>query len=318
MPRKRIEQQPVPETEAIEPPQEVAVVDLITEQRPEIKPEDQSKVQAEIERLVQEAQKLIDDKEQEKPEPEKMNKPVRKEKAVETKPNRLATAARLSTEIFFRVEDLKCIENLEDILEGTPVIFCPDHMSDYSPSLFLGQTDKLPERFQDIAVADALAQDIDRNQEGDTNNFKSMQEALEAGHPLMFAAFYDPKYKEKGRLPRKGGNGAAYLSQVVEGAVLVPVAVDIKTKKPFGGRGELLQLLSRPKVEVKIGKPITPAKIEGIEKFEQILAKRNNGQEVTQEEKREFARIHHELQAISHQVMEGIAEMLPEEKGMQE
>ena len=123
MPRKRIEQQPVPETEAIEPPQEVAVVDLITEQRPEIKPEDQSKVQAEIERLVQEAQKLIDDKEQEKPEPEKMNKPVRKEKAVETKPNRLATAARLSTEIFFRVEDLKCIENLEDILEGTPVIF---------------------------------------------------------------------------------------------------------------------------------------------------------------------------------------------------
>ena len=115
---------------------------------------------------------------------------------------------------------------------------------------------------------------------------------------------------------------------------MVPVAVDIRSKKPFGmgdpGIGQIIKEM-RPKVEIKIGKPLEPAQLTDkngshldVSRFAEILKKRKNirpskegeqqQQVLTDEERREFHSIREALQEESDRVMGSLAELLPPEK----
>lgn len=266
----------------------------------------------------------------------------------EREPNQLAKASRLLSERLFDVET-EGLENLEEIPEGTPIIFVTTHMCDYEVPIVAGQVGK----YYDVAVADASThespfknpggymgrliggrrnflsvdftgkkgtnkQGIDGRGAFNPNNYKLMRRRMkEDGRPVVMAGYFDTNYvNHKWQLPNRGGNGAAFLSQIVEGAVLVPVAVDIKSEKPFGmGTGDVWQvLMEKPETRVAIGKAIMPSKIEKIENFGKILTKRKRGVKLTAEDRGEFSRIHQEIEGLSAQIMSSLAEMLPKEK----
>ncbi len=264
---------------------------------------------------------------------------------IEVEANQLARGAKLMTDALFRAK-IEGSENLKEISPETQIIFLPTHLSDYDVPIAVG---KLGEQFDDISVADASTHKslfknpgayIGRKLGGDDENFfavdytggrgdgngifnpenfETMRESLESGRPMVIAAYYDTDYNNHTwQLPDKGGTGGVYLSQITEKeTVLVPVAIDIQSEKPFGmGAMDIGQIIKekRPETRVTIGKPITPKKIEGIENFAKILEKRKNKERLTSEERKEFSRLHGELKNQSDEVMMNLAEMLPREK----
>ena len=255
----------------------------------------------------------------------------------------LAERAKTMVKTLFRVETTG-LENLEEIPPEKHVIFLTTHMSDYDVPIVIAA---LAEKFPRMKVAEASTHEDYRQNlggylgrqiggvensfsvdfsggEGDGNavfnpdNFEQMKKSLEDGNTVVIAAYFDTKYQgQKWQLPEKGGNGGVYLGAITPDAVLVPVAVDIKSKKPFGmgdpGIGQIIKEL-RPKVDVMIGKPIEPQNIEHIERFSEIIAKRKKGEKLTPEDRSDFSGIHKALKLESDAVMASLGEMLPLEK----
>ena len=263
------------------------------------------------------------------------------------KRNRLAKATGLMIDTLFNAS-IGNSTNLEEVkklkVEGKRIIFLPTHMSDFDVPIAIA---KLGETFGNISVAEAEDHQfftknptgyIGRKIAGEENSFLvgftggrgwghgvfktedyiPMKRSLESGRPLVIAAYHDTNYNDHTwSLPDKGGNGGVFLSEITENAVLVPVAIDIESSKDFAmGDANILQLVKemRPKVNVKIGKPITPEPIKDINKFRQVLEKRKNGEKISEEDRQEFSRIHKEIKKQSDKVMKSIADMLPDKK----
>jgi|GEM_PF-1268684 len=270
---------------------------------------------------------------------------VSNEKSTENvEPTALAERVKKLIPALFRLET-SGLEHLDEIPPGKRVIFLTTHMSDYDvPIAIAALADKFPrlkvaessthETFSQNpggfigrhigGVENSFSVDFTGGGSGDgkavfnPQNFESMKGALEEGNAIVIAAYFDTTYNNKTwKLPNKGGSGGVYLGQITPDAVLVPVAIDIKSKKAFGmgdpGIGQIIREL-RPKVEVRIGKPIVPDTIEGIERFSTILNMRKNGDKLSPEDREDFSRIHNAMKTGSEAVMSSLSEMLPPEK----
>ncbi|OHA18810.1 MAG: hypothetical protein A2664_04880 [Candidatus Taylorbacteria bacterium RIFCSPHIGHO2_01_FULL_46_22b] len=142
------------------------------------------------------------------------------------------------------------------------------------------------------------------------NNFVAMRDAMESGKEIVVSA-HNPS--ETGGLTR-GGVGAVYLSQIAD-AVLLPVAVDMKSKEPFlVGKNMLDKIRERPDVDVLIGKPIELTSIKGIGEYQEIFDKRRNGEKLSAEEVARFKQLSSSLREQSEILMRSLAALLPDEK----
>lgn len=269
--------------------------------------------------------------------------PVESESNVSEQATTLASRMEKLVPTLFRIETVG-MENLEHIPDGKKVIFLVTHMSDYDLPIAIATIAK---KFPRIKVAEAsthekfsqnpggyLGRQIGGEQNsfsvdftgGETDgnaifnpeNFEKMKGGLEEGDVLVIAAYFDRTYQGGNwRLPEKGGSGGVYLSQITPDAILVPVSVDIQSKKPFGmgspGLGQIIREL-RPKVEVKIGMPFEPTPIDGIDTFARVLEKRKKGEPIESEERTRFSAVCQGLREESDKVMKVLADMLPVEK----
>ncbi len=258
-------------------------------------------------------------------------------------PTALAERVPKMVRTLFRIETTG-LQNLDDIPAAKHCIFLTTHLSDYDVPLAIAA---LAEKFPKLKVAESSTHErfaenpggyLGRKIGGEENsfsvdfsggrgggsasfnpeNFEKMRATLEEGNTLVIAAYFDTKYQNKTwRLPKKGGTGGVYLGQITPDAVVVPVAVDIRSKKAFGmGEPSIGQIIKemRPRVEVKIGTPIVPEPIPAVGRFSEILDKRKRGEELTSEDRAEFSRIRKALRADSDKVMASLGEMLPPEK----
>jgi len=261
----------------------------------------------------------------------------------EKRSSRLAEAAGLLVDPLFTTV-LERDENLSEIPPNKTPIFVTPHFSDYDVPIAVRA---LGRRFADITVADASTHEkffqspagyTGRKIGGEKNffsidytggrgeghgifnpdNFKPMKDSIESGKPLVIASYYDTDYQNRTwKLPDKGGYGAAYLAQIAENSLVVPVGIDIHSEQPFGmGSLDIVEVLkkTRPLTNVKIGEPFTQTKIEGIENLETILKKRRNGVSLTSAERKEFSRLHKELKNKSDEILLNLSKSLPPEK----
>jgi len=142
-------------------------------------------------------------------------------------------------------------------------------------------------------------------------NFKPMKEALDKGKVIIIAG-HNPT--QKWRLP-KGGYGAAYLSDVTDNAVILPVTVNIESDEPVGMADTFLKnIRQKPNVSIYISKPIELEKIPGIEDMANIMKKRENGEKLTREERKRFSEVKKALQNQSDKIMKQIAANQPNMK----
>ena len=150
------------------------------------------------------------------------------------------------------------------------------------------------------------------------DDYALMRKSLEEGSSLVAAAYFDPTYQNKEwHLPARGGYGGVYLAQITPETVIVPIAVDIQSEKPLGmGDKGIMQIIKevRPRVAVRIGCPLEPQKIEGIERFKEILKRREHRESITDAEHAEFTRMRRALREESDRVMQNLSDMLPPKK----
>lgn len=142
-------------------------------------------------------------------------------------------------------------------------------------------------------------------------NFIPMKEAMDEGDAVLVAA-HNPSWNKK--MEEQGGYADVYLAQIAD-AVILPVAVDVETKEEAVTIPQKLKAVftGRPKAKVTIGEPMELPKIEGIEKMA-ILMEKNKDGILTKDEISEFHRLKEELREQSGEVMNKIAQMMPEEK----
>lgn len=151
-------------------------------------------------------------------------------------------------------------------------------------------------------------------------DLEPMKNALIEGYAMVMAAYFNLKktYKEgKQELPDKGGSGGVYLAQITPNSVMVPISIDIQTPEPIAmGGPKITELLKYKgaKVRIKIGKPIEPTPIPQVAELKTILHKRAHKEALTEEDREEFVRIHHEIKRESDRVMHELQTMLPQEK----
>lgn len=145
----------------------------------------------------------------------------------------------------------------------------------------------------------------------DPDDLENLKTAFEERKALMISAYYSGE--EKNNLPDKGGYGAVYLAEIAD-ALIVPVAVDIKSKEKTEMQKNVVKaIFSFPDVQVNIGQPIELLKIEGIERLREIWGKRKTDK-LSKDETEEFHHLIQQLRERSDLVMKKLAKLLPEEK----
>lgn len=266
-------------------------------------------------------------------------------------PARLRLAAETFLRLSFGKIEVKGEENLNDLPPDTKVVLAATHISDadlLSPIAKLGNRfnirvaapslhfnvlskekgDAMPALSLKMAGGEDVAMPIDYGWEehreagrsyvpGGFNplNFEPMKDALDEGNIILIAAYSPPAVKD-GKLPRRGGYGDVYLAEIAD-AVIVPIAVDVKSDDPHAAirKKGLTSLRGRPDVAMTVGAPIVPGKIEGIDDLAKILGRRAEGAGgITQEELARVKEIQSELRKESNRVMAALAAMLPEGK----
>ncbi len=264
----------------------------------------------------------------------------------ETGPNRLVKSAEVMIKSLFRTEIVGA-EKFKEIPEGKKVIFATSHMTEYDVPIaiavlgenyknkdlkvvdqdshhkffggekpvFLGLKIAGMKNFHSVDVKGIGNERISRF---NPKNFNPIKESLDKGSPVVIASYLDVVHKGPSwELPDRIGNGAAYLAQITEDAVVVLVAVDIQADEPFGvGKIDVMHVVKnrRPRVNVVVGSPMELKKIEGIDEFTQFLRKRAHKVDVIYEGKERFKEIKLALQNESGQIINAIADLLPEEK----
>ncbi|MDP2598722.1 MAG: hypothetical protein Q8P49_02740 [Candidatus Liptonbacteria bacterium] len=229
-------------------------------------------------------------------------------------------------------------EKLDKIPTDRKIIFASSHISDYDmPITASAVAEKAKLVFTNMSshhkFSEAPADNINmriagkenylpikfkKDTEGgsrgefDPKDYVAMEEALAEGSALLIAA-HNPT--GEWRLPDNGGYAAVYAA-LRSGALVVPVAVNIKSEKPIAmASTPIKNLIKRPDAEVRIGEPISLDGIERLGEFGEIIGKRRAGTSgLTQENIKTLSAVKNELRARSAIVMRRLAEMLPPEK----
>ncbi|MDO8507586.1 MAG: hypothetical protein Q7S53_03385 [bacterium] len=272
-----------------------------------------------------------------------VQKPISDESNVDIeKPNDLVRRAESVMRYMFRI-NLLGEENIAEIPKDKKVIIAATHISDQDMPLVIAALGK---HFKNIAVArnekefdikrDPLQKALIKFLEGgkdcnlpisytqgnrlnsrgvfDPEDFEQMKGSLENNSPIVMAAH---KFNNPGewQLPSKAGNGVAYLSQITEDSVILPVAVDVKSDKPIGYGLDFPKIIAKkPRVDIRIGKPFEPDRDIDTEAIKTTLEKRAIGGDISSEEKKAFRASTEKLKHLSEAVMDRLADLLPEEK----
>lgn len=251
-------------------------------------------------------------------------------------PKRLSFA--LETMMRFAVSkvEVKGEENLNKIPEGKRVIIACSHISDIDipvaayalrhnfDLLMTNQSTqtlfKEPNVYTSIRLAgkdnfipiDYAKIGKEKFAKFNPNNFIEMKESLDKSQKTPLLAAHNPS---KNWQLGKGGYGAVLLSQYEGDAVILPVAVNIKSEQPIGMAGtELKTAKEKPEAEVVIGEPFELPPIEGISDLVEIFNKRKRGEELLDADRERFSALHKALGEESDMIMKKIAQYLPEEK----
>src|SRR3989344_4251263 len=170
----------------------------------------------------------------------------------------LAENAPLISKLF-RIE-IAGVENLEQIPPDKHPIYVTTHLSNYDSPIALSALSNAG--VKNLKLAEAAAHErIDRNpigylqrrflvgsensfnissirgrtQDGtnlfNPDDFEPMIEALYKGSGIAVSAYFDPTYKDKWRGPKRGGHAAAYLPNIAQNTLIVPIAGDIQSKE---------------------------------------------------------------------------------------
>lgn len=134
----------------------------------------------------------------------------------------------------------------------------------------------------------------------------------EKGKAIIVAAHNPAK---DWRLPERGGVGGVYLSGLLEKAVLLPVAVNIKTATPVGmGDDRTRVLKERPDAEVTIGEPFELPATDGVQDLASLMERRKAGQQRIPDDRHKIRGAINNLREQSDIVMGRLASLLPENK----
>lgn len=251
-------------------------------------------------------------------------------------PTRLSLGLEALKKALLEKVEVKGRENLAAIPKGKRVIVACSHITDMDMWIV---TDALKNDF-DLCITNQSVQTLERepmvyagiklagrdnffpidyvrsgkDKQGKFNpdNFIRMKDHLESREKTPVIAAHRPS--RKGQLER-GGYGAALLAQYMEDAIILPVAVNVKSERPAGQAGRILETVKlRPEAEVTIGQPFELKKIEGIGGLNEIMDKRKRGEAVTAEDRENFSAMCQVLEGESDSIMKAIAQYLPEEK----
>ena len=278
------------------------------------------------------------------------NFPLKKE------PNNLVREAKFITEKLFNSR-LEGEENLKSIPTGRPIIFMTTHLSNndvplavaslgkYFPNLTVAHS-STHQKFSNNSGAYLLLHigglenffPIKFNGgrgEGKgsfrPDNYEHMRDSLEGGvpdksgkpqegRPIIVASHYTPNNKSgEWKLPPQGGIGGPYLAQITKNVVIVPVAIEIKSDKPFGLKTNDIGMLAKRtlgrktlEATVHVGKMMEPKKIEGIERLGDLVRKREKGVKMSAEELARIKELYKKLSDESDRVLDAQAALLPE------
>lgn len=143
------------------------------------------------------------------------------------------------------------------------------------------------------------------------DNFVPMAEALEAGKGVVIASRNPSPEHETSLKDARGGYGAVYLAEI-SGAVILPVAVEVISDVGAGMYDNPIKtFIKKPDVKIHVGPPIKLEKIEGVERFSELMKKHFEVGRLTTEEFHEFSRIKAALELQSEFLMAKLAELLP-------
>src|SRR3989338_10137457 len=243
--------------------------------------------------------------------------PARQDHNKKEKTTAVAERVKKFIPLLFRVK-LAGQEKLREIPKDKHMIFMTTHMSNHDMPIAIAA---LAEEKVNLKIAEASThEDFSQNPSGylgrqaigkensfsvkfsggrgdgdgifDPDDYEPMKGALIDGYDMVIAAHFDSQYRLKQwRLPEKGGYGGGYLGNITPNSIIIPVAVGIKSKKPFGmvdvGVKNIIKE-KRPKAEVNIGEPIEPKRIEDLDKFAEVLRKRKQNIHITPEERAVF------------------------------
>jgi len=144
------------------------------------------------------------------------------------------------------------------------------------------------------------------------DNFIKLKKYLEESGKTPIIAAHNPSKRWQ---LKKGGYAAVMLAQLQGDAVILPIAIDVKSEEPVGmAESRLKTLKKKPEVEVSIGKPFELPQIEGIKELKPIFDKMKQNMPLSDEERKKFSELHQSLRDSSDMIMERLAEYLPKEK----
>ncbi len=144
------------------------------------------------------------------------------------------------------------------------------------------------------------------------SDYAGMSQRMDQGKTMLIAAHNPSRDLQL----KRGGYAATYLAQLTD-AVILPVGVDMESDgdaRVGQAANPLKTLANRPRVTIRIGKPFTPEKIEGVERLGEIMQKRERGEKIDKSELEEFSRINASLKEKSAEIMTHIAQLVPAEK----
>jgi 1-acyl-sn-glycerol-3-phosphate acyltransferase len=143
------------------------------------------------------------------------------------------------------------------------------------------------------------------------DDFEVMRNALYAGKAVIISGHNPSKQWKLSR----GGCGAAYLAEITENAIMVPVTVNVKKyvlPDDLRKEGTLVSILERPDVDVYVGKPFEIQRTDGVEELAHRIYRTESGE--SPERAANLDRLHALLKKESDTIMRKLAEPLPENK----
>lgn len=251
-------------------------------------------------------------------------------------PERLVLALEMLAKFATSKIETKGRENLDKIEEGKKIIIVCSHISDMDMGMaayalrndfdLLITHQSVQTLFTEpgISIGMKMAgannftpidwQRFDSGKQGKFNpdNFIGMAESVERSGKTPLIAAHNPSKKWQ---LEKGGYGAVMLAQYEEGAVILPVGVNVKSEEPVGmAESRIKTLKKKPEVEVIIGEPFELPKIKGIDELRLILDKRKQGIVLSAEDRKKFIELHRALEEESNLIMERLSRCIPDEK----
>ncbi len=236
--------------------------------------------------------------------------------------------------------EVRGLDNLDKISRDERVIIATSHISDMDIPVVVA---KLGRRLNPIVSNQSFQHEFSKSalpniamRIAGEENFVPIDYDVETGKPSFNPKNFEAIQKDKRNvvvaahnptdeweLPDKGGYGAVYLAEI-SGATILPVAVDIKSEEKVGmgpRRGKmgetikifLKSVIRRPDTDVVIGEPIKLEKIDGLERFSELMDIKKQ-RRLNKEELGEFKNLSDKLRERSAEVMTALAHLLPKEK----